>query len=126
MFSENPTKYTSQDPWVWCKNCRALLQVDPMDSSCRLCHEFNVLSQDAGNEVIKTFSSNKKYIQVGSFIPGYADGYFGRDSYENKRIITVGPTYVVALDDNENVHVAQGENIIEKLEDYMRRLMVGK
>lgn len=35
-------------------------------------------------------------IRVGELLNGYCNGYFGRDSYEDKRIEAVGYDWVVA------------------------------
>jgi hypothetical protein len=35
-------------------------------------------------------------LPVGTVLYGYCNGYFGRDSYESKRVETVGADWVVA------------------------------
>lgn len=122
-------QWSKGDPWVWCKNCQALLQVDAMDASCRLCSEFQVLSQDQGKEVIESLQKvvePKRFVAVGNTLVGYCEGYFGRDSYEDKRIINLGPDWIVAVDEKGNLHTAQSEGLLARMEDYMKRLSVGK
>lgn len=72
-------------------------------------------------------------IRIGTIIPGYCQGVFGRDSYEDKRVEAIGADWIVCRDDSGNIHFASGavgfgdnSNIIEFLEDYLRRLYVGK
>ncbi len=42
-------------------------------------------------------------IRIGTVLRGYCGGYFGRDSYEDKRVEAIGADWVVARDDNGHV-----------------------
>lgn len=42
----------------------------------------------------------KLEIYIGKTLYGFCNGYFGRDSYDDKKIVYVGDNYIVA--ENEN------------------------
>jgi hypothetical protein len=75
------------------------------------------LGQSSVLVVLKS-KENVTVLKVGTMLYGYCGGYFGRDSYEDKRIEAIGADYVVCRDENGNVHFASGENILSKLEEY--------
>lgn len=55
-------------------------------------------------------------ILVGSIIQGFAGGYFGRDSYEDRRVEAVGVDWVVARGvDDGAPQFADGATIHEDL-----------
>ena len=45
-------------------------------------------------------------LRVGDVLFGFCGGFFGRDSYQDKRIEAIGADWVVARDDMGHVHVA--------------------
>lgn len=47
-------------------------------------------------------------VQVGDTLFGFCGGYFGRDSYEDKRVEAVGKDWIVCRDDRGEVHFARG------------------
>lgn len=56
-----------------------------------------------------------KMSNLGRTIYGYCNGFFGRDSYEDKIIIAEGNTWIlVRSKDSEYVMVANFENSAEK------------
>ena len=63
-------------------------------------------------------------LQVGQVLYGYCGEYFGRDSYESKRVEAVGVDWVVAreISDPHCVRIypefAEGVNIHQDLEEY--------
>lgn len=71
--------------------------------------------------LMKTLRKNKMAIKVGSIIPGYCNGYFGRDSYETKRVEAMGADWIVCRDDDGHIHFASGLNIIRALEEYLEQ-----
>ena len=71
-------------------------------------------------------------IRIGTIIPGYCQGVFGRDSYEDKRVEAMGADWIVCRDSNGTIHFAAGDvgfgdkrNIIDFLDDYLTRLHAG-
>jgi hypothetical protein len=50
-------------------------------------------------------------IMVGTVLRGFCGGYFGRDSYEDKRVEAVGADWIVARDDFGRVHFACGSDV---------------
>lgn len=55
----------------------------------------------------------------GDLLVGYCGGYFGRDSYGDKRVEAVGADWVVARDEHGVVECAFGESIHEQLREYV-------
>lgn len=55
------------------------------------------------------------HLLVGQVLYGYCEGYFGRDSYGNKRVEAVGVDWVVARENGNEVVFAQDEHIHEVL-----------
>ena len=45
-------------------------------------------------------------LKVGDILYGYCGGWFGRDSFEDKRIEAIGPDWVICRDENGVVHTA--------------------
>ena len=43
---------------------------------------------------------------IGETLYGFCNGYFGRDSYKNKRVEAVGVDWVVCRDEEGEVHFA--------------------
>jgi len=59
---------------------------------------------------------------VGTVLKGYCGGWFGRDSYEDKRVEAVGVDWVVVRDDsgyNKVPLFATGKNIHEELKKFI-------
>ncbi len=60
---------------------------------------------------------------VGLVLYGYCGGYFGRDSYEDKRIEAFGADWLVCRDKNGAIHTTTFETMNERDEfvaDYSR------
>jgi len=58
-------------------------------------------------------------IQVGDILKGFCNGWFGRDSYGDKRVEGVGKDWIVARDIvTGHVQVATGEYIHSVLEEH--------
>lgn len=57
-------------------------------------------------------------LYIGQMLYWYCGGYFGRDSYDDKRIEALGVDWVVARETNGEVVFCSGENIHEKLSEY--------
>lgn len=55
-------------------------------------------------------------LQIGQMLYGYCGGYFGRDSYDNKRIEAIGIDWVVAREGNGMPNFASGEDILKFLQ----------
>lgn len=55
---------------------------------------------------------------VGTILYGYCGGYFGRDSYEDKRVEAVGVDWVVTRNADGYVEFAYGETIHTLLAEY--------
>ena len=55
-------------------------------------------------------------IRVGTKLYGYCGGYFGRDSYDDKRVEAIGVDWVVCRDERGNIHTFVGDP--EVLEEY--------
>ena len=53
---------------------------------------------------------------VGTVLYGYCNGYFGRDSYADKRIEAVGTDWIVARDEYGKIHFADFDS---------QKLMIG-
>jgi len=47
---------------------------------------------------------------IGEILYGFCNGYFGRDSYQNKRVEAFGIDWVVCRDEQGYVHFAIFEN----------------
>lgn len=60
-------------------------------------------------------------IEVGTVLYGFCGGWFGRDSYYDKRVEGVGVDWIVARDNYGGLHIAQGNNIREHLSPYTAR-----
>jgi len=45
-------------------------------------------------------------IYVGKMLYGYCNGFFGRDSYEDKCIEAFGPDWIIARDEDGYIHFA--------------------
>lgn len=59
-------------------------------------------------------------LRVGDMLYGFCCGYFGRDSYEDKRVEGLGTDWIVARDEQGKVHVAifeTGDDMDDLLED---------
>ena len=56
---------------------------------------------------------------IGQTLEGYCGGYFGRDSYDDKRIEAVGIDWVIARSDNGKIHFACGDDIHSTLSEYV-------
>lgn len=52
---------------------------------------------------------------VGQPLYGYCGGWFGRDSYRDKRVEAVGVDWVVARDEGGEAHCAIGHDVHESL-----------
>ena len=50
---------------------------------------------------------------VGTILYGFCNGYFGRDSYEDKRIEAIGADWIVARDEYGHIHMATFDNTKE-------------
>lgn len=48
-------------------------------------------------------------LAVGTVLYGFCNGFFGRDSYEDKRVEAFGADWIVARDDQGRVHFANFE-----------------
>jgi len=44
--------------------------------------------------------------EVGEMLYGFCNGYFGRDSYEDKRVVAAGVDWIVCRDEDGNIHFA--------------------
>jgi len=49
-------------------------------------------------------------LQIGMTLHGFCGGAFGRDSYATKRIEALGPDWIIARDNEGNVHIAIFDN----------------
>jgi hypothetical protein len=58
------------------------------------------------------------HLLVGQMLYGYCGGYFGRDSYESKRVEAVGVDWVVCRDESGDIYFASGEDIHDQLAEY--------
>lgn len=63
----------------------------------------------------------KDALRVGTQLYGFSGGYFGRDSYSDKRVEALGDDWVVVRDSDGNVAFASGENILENLLEYTEK-----
>lgn len=52
-------------------------------------------------------------LAVGDIIHGFANGAFGRDSYDCRKIEAVGPDWIVTRDENGDVEFAAGRRTLE-------------
>ena len=57
-------------------------------------------------------------LYIGQVLYGYCGGYFGRDSYGNKRIEGVGIDWIVCRDSSGEVDFAYGDDIHTALKRY--------
>ncbi len=48
----------------------------------------------------------KDLFEIGEILYGYCNGYFGRDSYEDKVVEAVGKDWVVCRDESGMIHFA--------------------
>ena len=60
------------------------------------------------------------HLLTGQVLYGYCGGWFGRDSYANKRIEAIGIDWVVARE-GEDVVFASGDDIHQELMEYTDR-----
>lgn len=63
-------------------------------------------------------------IYVGMVLYGYCDGYFGRDSYKNKRVEAFGVDWIVARDDSGGLCFADFKESGRSLTDQSTKEMV--
>jgi len=66
------------------------------------------------------------YLSVGTVLYGYCSGFFGRDSYEEKRVEAVGHDWLICRDESGDIHFgtlnSDGWNPdAEELEKWQRR-----
>ena len=61
-------------------------------------------------------------LRIGETLYGFCGGFFGRDSYEDKRIEAIGFDWVVCRDDKGYVHMASDSNndISSSLREFTR------
>lgn len=52
-------------------------------------------------------------LAVGDIIHGFANGAFGRDSYDCRKIEAVGPDWIVCRDGNGDMYLASGRRALE-------------
>lgn len=52
-------------------------------------------------------------LAVGDIIHGFANGAFGRDSYDCRRIEAVGPDWIVTRDEQGSAEFAAGRRTLE-------------
>lgn len=57
-------------------------------------------------------------IVPGDVLHGYCGGYFGRDSYDDKRVEAVGADWIVARDSRGYVHFAHDPAVHQRLGEY--------
>jgi len=57
-------------------------------------------------------------LYVGQMLYGYCGGYFGRDSYGDKRIEGFGIDWIVCRDSQGGIHFAEGNDVHTALERY--------
>ncbi len=57
---------------------------------------------------------------VGTVLYGFCAGRFGRDSYANKRVEGVGVDWIVARDEEGDIHFACGETIHADLQEFTK------
>lgn len=73
-----------------------------------------------------TIVGKSPIVQVGDVLHGYCGGYFGRDSYECKRVEAVGPDWVVCRENADygspSVMTAVGKDIRRILVSYRNTL----
>lgn len=63
-------------------------------------------------------------LQIGQVIYGFAGGYFGRDSYSDKRVEAVGVDWVVCREIGDEFAIpifAAGPNVHDQLAEYTKR-----
>lgn len=61
-------------------------------------------------------------LAVGDIIHGFANGAFGRDSYDCRIIEAVGPDWIVTRNKNGNVEFAAGRHSLELCQINRERL----
>lgn len=49
-------------------------------------------------------------LRVGDILYGFCGGYFGRDSYDDKRVEAIGGDWVVARTERGEIHVCSGRS----------------
>ena len=59
-----------------------------------------------------------KPLVIGTPLYGYCGGYFGRDSYADKRVEAIGHDWIVVRDDRGEVWFASGTDIHSELAEY--------
>jgi len=67
-------------------------------------------------------------LRVGQILYGYCGGYFGRDSYQNKRVEAIGFDWVVAREvDSHEICFAEtsGKDISKELSEYTEESQEG-
>lgn len=62
-------------------------------------------------------------IRVGTMLYGFCNGFFGRDSYSNKRVEAVGADWVVVREENGNPNFADfsqwnAQDVLEMIEKW--------
>lgn len=55
-------------------------------------------------------------LQIGQVLYGFCGGFFGRDSYKDKRIEAVGIDWVVVREEDGEPNFANGRRAIEYLQ----------
>ena len=60
----------------------------------------------------------RKGFIIGEMLYGFCGGYFGRDSYKNKRVEAFGVDWLVCRDEDGNIHFAQLDNFKEQDNDF--------
>lgn len=62
-----------------------------------------------------------KTLMVGQTLYGYCGGYFGRDSYSDKRIEAVGYDWIVVREENGSVNFVGGKDVHNILAAYTEK-----
>lgn len=62
-------------------------------------------------------------VYVGMVLKGYCYGYFGRDSYGDKRVEAVGADWIVVREDDGEINLAVFENTAE-MEKYVEEWII--
>jgi hypothetical protein len=108
---------------VECPNCEATVTGWPC-WACGWVRRSRLRADDhAPTPVLPPFPPQ---LQVGQTLYGFCGGYFGRDSYHDKRVEAVGADWVVVRradfnrENGDYVEFAQGQNIHETLSEYTR------
>lgn len=103
---------------ITCNELADIIYNETCKSSCELFHSIEDLIEYLYENNNKSIEIPNPY--VGTKLYGFCNGYFGRDSYEDKVIEYIGEDYIVARDSRDVVLLAYFNNRNE-IEYYIKK-----